>query len=67
MFSIRKGVMWLVVATIAEVPPAVGSASSLAHALVVHHLGTLQVLIILDLNGIFFAFGERCCIDPILP
>ena len=46
--------MWLFVATVAEVPPAVGSASALAHALVVHHLGTLQVLIILDLNGIFF-------------
>jgi hypothetical protein len=51
--------MWLLAATIAEVPPAVGSASSLAHPLVAHHLGTLQVLIILDLNGIFFFSFEK--------
>ena len=59
MFSVCKGVIWLFVATVVGVPPAVGSASSLPHALVAHHLGMLQVLIILDLNGILFFSFEK--------
>lgn len=45
--------MWLLLATLAEVPPTVTSACFLAHPLFTQHLVTFQVLIILDLNGIF--------------
>ena len=51
--------MWLFAATVTEVPPAVGSVSSFACSLVAHHLETLQLLIILDLNGIYFLFFQR--------
>ena len=54
MLSVRKGVMWLLLATLAEVPPTVSPACFLAHPLFVHHLRTFQVLIILNLNGIFY-------------
>ena len=59
MLSIRKGVVWLILATLAEVPPAVSSASILAHPLFAYHLVTSQVLIILNLNGIFDLVSVR--------
>ena len=65
MLSVRKGVMWLLLATVAEIPPLVcpSPAFPLAYPLFAHrhHDVTLQVFIILDLNGIvfFWRINER--------
>ena len=57
MFSVRKGVLWLLLATVAEVPPAVCSslAFPLAHLLFAHRHVTSQVFIVLNLNGTVFS------------
>jgi hypothetical protein len=44
--------MWLVLATVAEIPPAVSPRFCLSQTLFVHHHVTSQVFIILNLNGI---------------
>jgi len=57
MLSIRKGVIWLLMATAAEVPPTVGPIYFIAHLLCVHCSVMLQVFLILNLNGtvVFFS------------
>ena len=52
MLSVLQGILWLLLALLAEVPPAVRSASSSADPLFAHHDVISQVLIILNLNGI---------------
>ena len=53
-FSVRKGVLWLLIATVAEVPPAVNLACSPVHPVSLITMQTSQVLIILNLNGIVY-------------
>ena len=50
---LHKGVIWLFLATIAEVPPAVGPSEFLVPLLLSDHRLTLQVFISLNLNGFF--------------
>jgi len=52
MLSVLQGILWLLLALLAEVPPAVRSASSTADPLLAHHDVILKVFIILNLNGI---------------
>jgi hypothetical protein len=49
----NKGVVWLLIATVAGVPPAVRSAFPLAPLILPHRHIVLQVLVLLNLNGIF--------------
>lgn len=53
MHSVYKGVIWLLLATVADVPPAVRSTSSIVFPLLSHHDVTSQVFIILNLNSIY--------------
>lgn len=52
MFSVCKGILWFLLATVAGAPPAVRSASSFADNLVSRRV-TSQVFIILNLNSIY--------------
>jgi hypothetical protein len=56
MSSVRKGVLWLLVATLAEVPPAVSSAYSLTCTFSLIAI-TSQVFIIMNLNSIVVFFS----------
>ena len=51
-FSVLQGTLWLLIALLAEVPPAVSSASSFTEPPFAHHDVMSQVFIILNLNGI---------------
>jgi len=50
-FSVRKGVLWLLFATMADVPPAVSVECFLVQSLFVQYRVTSQVLTIMNLNG----------------
>ena len=52
VFSVRKGLIWLLLATIAEVPPAVCLTYFLAHLLFTHHHA---------MAGIYCFESERYC------
>jgi len=58
MGPVRKGVIWLLLATAAEVPPTVCPVSFLAHPRFANHQVTSQVLIVLNLNGIVALFQD---------
>jgi len=58
MDYVRKGVIWLLLATAAEVPPTVCHVSFLAHPRFANHHVTSQVLIVLNLNGIVALFQD---------
>ena len=58
MVSVRKGVVWLLLATAAEVPPTVCPVSFLVHPRFANHQVTSQVLIVLDLNGSVVIFRD---------
>jgi hypothetical protein len=53
VFLFHKGVIWLVLALVAEVPPVV-SPTKIPARLVFVHLHIMQIFVILNLNGITF-------------
>jgi hypothetical protein len=58
VFPVSKGVIWLFIATFAEVTPAV--SPGFVAAVHFSHYSTLQVFVSLDLNG-------TCLLRPICP
>jgi hypothetical protein len=56
LFSTRKAIIWLLIATVAGVPPMASSASFLVY-LFSHRYMNDQVFIFLDLNGILLSFS----------
>jgi hypothetical protein len=58
-FSVRKGVLWLLFATMADVPPAVSAECFLVQFLVVQYRVTSQVLTIMNLNGDAVSFQRK--------
>jgi len=58
LFSPHKGVFWLFLATIAEVPPAVSSSRFFFHLFPPYPFATLQVFVSLNLNGIPFVSSQ---------
>jgi hypothetical protein len=69
-FRFCKGIMWLLLATVAEIPPLVSSAYSFSRPFYAHLHVTSQVLIVLNLNGIVISFrciDEESGLNSILP
>jgi len=59
MFLVLQGILWLLIALLAGLPPAVSTATSSTDPLFAHHDVMSQVFIILNLNGIVI-FSLRC-------
>ena len=69
LIDIVEGVVWFVIATVAEIPQAVRSGQGSYILFFAHPCFTPQVLLILDLNGSSFLFiliSQRI-IDRVLP
>lgn len=62
-FPVSKGVIWLLIATIAEVTPVV--CPGFVATLHFFHYSTLQVFIFLDLNGTVFVSSARAVDDEL--
>jgi hypothetical protein len=60
LFSKFKGIIWLLFATLAGIPPTASSPSFPVY-LFSHHYMNGQVFIFLNLNGIVYSFSP--CID----
>jgi hypothetical protein len=54
MLPIRKGLIWLFLATVVEIPPVASVANSMYPSLLFIMTSLLQVFISLDLNGRLF-------------
>ena len=56
---VYKGIVWLLLATVAELPPTVRLGILLASLIFAHGYFVPQVFIFLNLNGIF-SFSPAC-------